>query len=63
MNIKGIELNKIKTRYKFTINQAKEINEAKNWMLTKYKNVKVSEDVEMVRDKPQIMITLNSYEQ
>lgn len=60
MSIKGIELNKIKPQYKFTINQEKEINEAKNWMLTKYKKVRVSQSVEIVKVKPQTIITLTS---
>jgi len=47
--MKGIELSKIKKEYKFTTNQQKEITEAKNRMLAKYKNVEAKQSVELVK--------------
>ena len=58
--MKGIELNKIEKEYKFTIDQSEKIKETKDWMLTKYKNVRADESVEMVKGKPQLIITLTS---
>ena len=42
-NISNIELEKIKSQYKFTIDQKEEIKQVREQMLTKYKNVWLNE--------------------
>ncbi|CFW92948.1 protein of unknown function [endosymbiont DhMRE of Dentiscutata heterogama] len=56
--MKGIKLGEIKRQYKFTIDQAEQINDAKNWMLTKYGECKVKTKIEIIKGKLQTIIIL-----